>query len=279
MTVNKFRFTISDLDQQINIPVNIDFDLNGQEDLIKIFENDVIDKVINPIKNFETFKFTHNSIGDPPKSEINYIFNFFDYSQGITNTSFSDSDLWVNDYNSTTNPDFTGQSFTDKEIYYGANSFKKSFFKLDFYDSKNSSDQKNYFTIIIPTQQGGNVVRNIGTELVPNEVKIRIPNFKLDYVGDKEGFYIYFTEDLSLIPTNTFYMSVKFFNAKVGEFIRFLTSPQSIISTKFNFKKENYFYHKIQMDFQSLKYSIFNDQDQLIGSENNPINWYEYVNP
>ena len=97
--MNKYRFTISDLDQQINIPVKIDFDLNGQEDLIKIFENDVIDQVINPIKNFETLKFSHNSIGDPPKYEINYIFNFFNYSQNIANTFFGDTELWVNDYN------------------------------------------------------------------------------------------------------------------------------------------------------------------------------------
>jgi hypothetical protein len=74
-------------------------------------------------------------------------------------------------------------------------------------------------------------------------------------------------------------MSVKFFNAKIGEFVRFINKPQSSISTKFNFKKENNFYYKLIFDYQDKKYSIFNEDDQIIGTVENPINWYEYINP
>lgn len=275
--MNKFRFTIGDLDKQVNVPVKLDFDFAGQGDLIDIFENDIIEQVINPITNFETIKFSHSTIDTD--SSINYKFHFFDFSTPIQNTSFSDNNLWVTSYNSTTNPDFTGQTFTDKEIYYTSNSFRRSFFKLDFYDTKNSSDQKNYFTVILPTQQGKTVIRNIGTDLLPNNVDIKTPDFKLDYVGDKEGFFIYFTQDPKLINTDTFYMSVKFFNAKIGEFTRFINTPQSSISTKFNFKKEDIFYYKLIFDYEEQKYRILNNDDQIIGSEDYPINWYEYINP
>jgi hypothetical protein len=275
--VNKFRFSLSEVDKQINVPVKLDFDFTGQGDLISIFENDIIEQVINPIRNFETIKFAHKSVEND--SSINYKFYFFDYSTNIQNTTFSNENLWTNSYNSTSNPDFTGQTFTDKEIYYTANSFRRSFFKLDFYDSKNTSDQKNYFTVILPTQQGKTIERNIGTDLLPQNVQVKIPNMSLDYIGDKEGFFIYFTEDINTIDIDTFYMSVKFFNAKIGEFVRFINKPQSSISTKFNFKKENNFYYKLIFDYQDKKYSIFNEDDQIIGTVENPINWYEYINP
>ena len=42
----------------------------------------------------------------------------------------------------------------EAEIYYNANSFKRSFFKLDLYDTTDSETQQLYLTIIIPTQQG-----------------------------------------------------------------------------------------------------------------------------
>ena len=53
-----------------------------------------------------------------------------------------------------TNPNFTGTCFNEAEIYYNANSFKRSFFKLDLYDTIDSETQQIYLTIIIPTQQG-----------------------------------------------------------------------------------------------------------------------------
>ena len=49
--MNKFRFTVNNEDTYINLPMEIDFDNFGREDLIKQYENDVVEEVINPIDN------------------------------------------------------------------------------------------------------------------------------------------------------------------------------------------------------------------------------------
>ena len=278
--MNKYKIKISELDQRINIPVKIEYDLTGQEDLISQYEDSVTEQLINPIKKFETQRFSHGTVSEGvTETDINYNFYFFDYSTDVSQTSYSDSNLWVESYNFTTNPSFTGESFTDKEIYYNANSFKRSFFKLDFYDSKESFEQKIYFTVIIPTQQGDTVEKNIGTDLVPNNVGVRIPKFKLDFVGDKEGYFFYFTRDFDTNKIDTFYMSCKFFNAKIGQFQRFTNIPQSQMASKFNFRKEDVFYYKVFLNYQNYTYSIFNEFENKIGDNLNPINWYIYINP
>jgi hypothetical protein len=47
------------------------------------------------------------------------------------------------------------------DIYYYVKPFTKSFFKLDFYDSKDAITQTNYFTVILPVQQGNTNVTGI----------------------------------------------------------------------------------------------------------------------
>ena len=47
--------------------------------------------------------------------------------------------------------------------------------------------QINYLTAIIPTQQGF----KMPAILQRTPVEIKMPKFQLDYVGDKEGFFIY----------------------------------------------------------------------------------------
>jgi hypothetical protein len=79
----------------------------------------------------------------------------------MSSISSVNSSVWVNDYVFTENPNFISESFNDADIYYNANSFKRSFFKLDLYDTKDSETQQIYATIIIPTQQG--TTRNSST--------------------------------------------------------------------------------------------------------------------
>ena len=59
MIVNKFRFTVNENDTYINLPLEITFDNFGREDLIKQYENDVIEEIINPIEDFETTRYSH----------------------------------------------------------------------------------------------------------------------------------------------------------------------------------------------------------------------------
>jgi hypothetical protein len=195
-------------------------------------------------------------------------FYFFDYLTGVTASTSSN---WATDYENAT--------FTDSEIYYFANSFANSFFKLDFYDSNDEKNQTNYFTIIIPTQQGFSTTASISPYIPP--VKIKIPKFKLDFVGDKEGFFVYWLDIPQFSTINTFYMSIKFFDAKEGVFVRMMNVPQCSLPNKYQFESGKYFYHKVILNYETKTYEIYdgNNPNTRIGTTTNPMKWYEYVNP
>ena len=273
---NYFRFNVSGNDRYLNIPVEINFDNTGREDGIKDFERDVLKDLINGIDDFETTKFANAPYQTSPNdTDVNYQFNFFDTTNNINTAT---STAWSDTYNDV--------GFLDNEIYYFNNSFKNSFFKLDFYDTKTTENQRAFFTVILPTQQGLKTNGFIG----PTQVQINKPSFKLDYIGaDKEGFFIYWLKGTDYININEFYMTAKFFNGKTGQFIRLMNEPQSIFNgnDKFNFNKSQYFYYKLVLNYGSYEYEIFKELPQpnlpptllRVGDNANPIKWYEYVNP
>ena len=157
---------------------------------------------------------------------------------------------------------------------------------MDFYDSKDTITQTNYFTVILPVQQGFTV-----TEVVSSykpSVQIKIPSFKLDYIGDKEGFFLYWLRNKKFLDISKFYMSAKFYDAKNGFFTKMINMPQSsILGNKFVFDNTDYFYYRVQMDYDKQTYQVFsmNPSQQEYDSLNKragaiiPIKWYEYVNP
>jgi hypothetical protein len=93
---------------------------------VEEYEADVVKKAINGIDDFETTKFAHAPWDlNQDKTEIYYQFNFFDPTAPTDLiTTPPTATNWLDDYQYAT--------FTDSEIYYFANSFKGSFFKLDF---------------------------------------------------------------------------------------------------------------------------------------------------
>ena len=81
------------------------------------------------------------------------------------------------------------------------------------------------------------------------------------------------------IDISTFYMSAKFFNGKVGEFIPMINESQATLVSKFNFSNPaQYFYYRVELDYSTKTYQVFKDNIR-IGTGNNSIKWYEYVNP
>jgi hypothetical protein len=274
---NYFRKIQTVNEQYINIPVEIKFDMEGREDLINEWENDVIEEIINPINDFEITKFAHKEyyVNNVMRTDINYEFFFFDYLTQPLSATLSN---WASDYENA--------SFTDTEIYYFANSFKGSFFKLDFYDSNITESQTIYLSVIIPTQQGLKEPGTIGPPLNQTQVEVKKPKFLLDYSGaDKEGFFIYWLKDRSYVDITEFYVSAKFFNAKKGQFIRLINTPQSTFNglNKFNIDKSEYFYYKYQLNYQTNQYEVY-EYDNGVGNlqrigTTSPIKWYEYVNP
>jgi hypothetical protein len=156
---------------------------------------------------------------------------------------------------------------------------------LDFYDTPDEKQQTNYLTIILPTQQG----LTMQTQMQRTLVNIRKPQFVLDYVGDKEGFFIYWLKKRNFLDVSTFYMTAKFYNAKTGQFTKMMTGrgsnpidltngPQVYLGNKYAFDNTQYFYYTVKLDYEKQTYQVFNTYGQRLGT-NIPIKWYEYVNP
>jgi hypothetical protein len=270
MSVNKYKFRIPQLDQQINIPIEIKWDFTERDQAIDTYQEEVLEDLIGSPNDFELSRFAHNSYisanTNTLATKIFYEFNFFDTGQTINNSA-----AWINSYQYA--------DFSKLDIYSYIKPFTKSFFKLDFYDTKNEVSQQNYFTIILPVQQGFFETVSISTFL--SNVNIKKPRVGLDYIGDKEGFFIYWLRSRFYINLDKFYMSAKFFNARTGNFVRMMNRPQSTLSGNYyTFNSDDYFYYEVQLNYNTKTYEVISTTtNNRVGDEINPISWYEYVNP
>jgi hypothetical protein len=269
---NKYKFTIPiSTDKYLNIPVEIKWDFYGQDDSIEKFQYDLVDDIIGNPKDYETERFSHNSYGTNSQTKLQY--DFFFYNSISSNIPTSLTTDWVQSYNTAGIP--------DEDIYFKSRPFRKSFFKIDFYDSREPSTQKNYFTIILPTTNSEFTEEFIPSINLYNNIKINLPKFNLDFIGYSEGFFIYWLKDIELFNLTTFYMTAKFFDAKNGVFIKMMTVPQSTLpNNRFTFNSSDYFYYQVNLDYISKTYEIY-DVISLnrVGTSTSPINWFEYVNP
>jgi hypothetical protein len=76
-------------------------------------------------------------------------------------------------------------------------------------------------------------------------------------------------------------MTAKFFDARLGVFKQMTNTRQDLITpNKFNFNNSDYFYYRVDLDYDNKTYEVFSTStNQRVGSVNTPINFYEYVNP
>lgn len=268
-------------DKTLNIPIELKWDLNGIDDALDEFENKVVTDVIGRGYDFEVDRFGHApTTGITSNTELNYEFYF--YSGGPSNN--------INNWSI----NYLNQGFSTQEVFYYANNFANSFFKLDLYDTLDEKRQKNYLTIILPTQQGLKMSASMQNQLV----EIKKPKFVLDYIGDKEGFFIYWLKNRDFLDIDTFYMTAKFFNAQTGKFVKMMTgrlpcnqsnlpiplrdttnpSQGCFTGNVTNFDNAKHFYYTIKLDYNTRTYQVFNVNGQRLGTDI-PIKWFEYVNP
>ena len=274
MSVNKVTIVPDGLDKQINIPVRLTWDYLGLDMAVEEYETEVITEAIGVGRDFEISRFAHAPDVTTNNTEINYEFYF--YSGGST----YDINNWKIKY--------LGEGFTPQDLYYYTNNFSNSFFKLDFYDNTDEKKQTNYLTVIIPTQQG----LKMTTPMQRIIVDVRKPKFVLDYVGDKEGFFLYWLKKRNFLDIDTFYMSAKFYNAKTGQFTKLMTNNQTttppikigpqanfaLNSNQYLFDNNTLFYYTVNLDYKNQTYQVINSLGQRIGTTV-PIKWYEYLNP
>jgi hypothetical protein len=272
MNVNKIQL-LNDgfINKELVIPIELTWDYLGLDQSIDEYEQEIITEVIGVGRDFEVDRFSNEKFsGSSEETAIKYQFYF--YSGG----SMSDVNNW--------NMDYRGEGFNTQDIFYYKSNFSNSFFKLDLYDSADDKKQKNYITIIIPTQQG----LKMDAVMQRTSVSIKKPEFVLDFIGDIEGFFIYWLKKRTFLDINTFFMSAKFYNAETGRFTKMMnTSQGSISGNKYSFDNLTYFYYKVVLDYEKRTYQVFNINPNItLYSANGqragtpvPIKWFEYVNP
>lgn len=269
MSVSNYKLRQSvGTDMSLNVPINLSWDYLNVSDSIELYEQNVIGQVIGDGRNFEVDRFANapysGSTGTTEITSINYEFYFF--SGGNVNNQTN----WVNNY--------LAQGYLTQDIYYYNRNFANSFFKLDFYDNNDEKRQTNYFTVIIPTQQGLTTT----AQMQRTNVQIRKPSFSLDYVGDKEGFFIYWLKSREFLDITSFWMTAKFYNAEKGYFVKLMNKGQWLLAqagTPYMFDISKYFYLPVRLDYRNRTYRVLDTLFNEIGSPQNPIIWYEYVNP
>ena len=274
MNNNSYKFTLpKGNDKYINIPVEIKWDFLGQDDAIDQYQQDVVEDIVGFPGDFEILRFAHAPYSSDTKTDIKYDFHFFSVNGGVpTNPTLQVTSALASDWVTSYIP----EGFLTTEIYYYVKPFTKSFFKLDFYDSKDAITQTNYFTVILPVQQGFTVTAMTTSYQAP--VNIKIPSFQLDYVGDKEGFFLYWLRNTTFLNINTFYMTAKFFDARLGVFVKMTNTPQSDIPDNFRFNPEEYFYYEVRLNYTNKTYEVWDSSNNRAGTASS-IKWYEYINP
>lgn len=266
MSANKLTIERNQgVDMQVNIPIELSWDYDGIDDSIDLYEDEIITEVIGVGRDFEVSRFAnepYTSITSNNMTEVNYEFYFH------SGTSVSNASNWSNSY--------LTLGFNAEDVFFYRNNFSNSFFKLDFYDSPDEKQQVNYLTTIIPTQQG----LKMTVPMQRQTVDIKKPKFVLDYVGDVEGFFIYWLKKRTFLDISKFYMTAKFYNAEDGSFIRMMNQPQSSLpNAQYTFDTLTYFYYVLDLNYPKQTYTISTTSGLRVGQANNPIKWYQYVNP
>jgi len=104
MAANKYKILLpKNSDKEINIPIEMTWDLLDRSDSLVDFEKETISEVINQDKDFEVARFTHYHNPYSETTDINYEFNF------VPSGATSATTFWASSY--------IVQGFTADEIY------------------------------------------------------------------------------------------------------------------------------------------------------------------
>jgi len=263
MSVNKIKVNIKDLNgldpnSYIKIPLNLEFAHFDQYEVVsRDFISKEVDKLINPIIDYEKLRFIPiNNSGDDLEN-IKYELNF------------------LNDTN-TYNPNsyYSDLGFINSDLKFRKNNFTKSFLKLSFYDNDVATNQRLISFLSIFSRVSKRDIVNSGfginLPLPANAFKVNfILNNPVKYPdGFSEGYYIYhYKDEVNFGLPKVLYMKAEFNNAKNGETIPFMTGNvaqdisnlNSMLYTKYVLVRNNdgYYYNVDSTYSNNITYSSF----------------------
>lgn len=233
-------------------------DLGWEMGLNEFIEHKMKD-IINPIENYETIKYIHGlydlTIGGHPlkQRDIFYHFHFIDPDGGYTQ-----------DYN------VIGLTYMENSML--LRETKKSFFKLEFYKTKNNESPTKYNRILVSSKMIS-IPLGEKTFFDPINDTIHSPVFRGGSVKNTEIMNFYWFEDESNIISDeytgdTFWMYGKFYNSDNGDILGFSTIENETPT-------EDDLYYQLKL-YTNGTYEITNNGER-IGTKDNPIKFFEKV--
>lgn len=211
-TITTTGTTLNEASKSIVLPLNLNFTPVDYGDNVNNFVEAEVKKSVNPIFDAETIKYTfaESNVGN------NLTISFKFWNGQSLGSSYIDA------------------GFTDTEVRIRKNNFKKSFFRLYFYDS-NSGDTSN----LIFTED-----LDIGET---NQPTINLNS--LYWLRNDE----YFIKNNN---NRLIYMDARFFNAKTGKILKFINLPSSVnmpLSIQNYSDPNNRFYRTFVMEILNPK--------------------------
>jgi hypothetical protein len=257
MDVNKIKLKESDLNRDIIVPIDMTWDFMGRGDTVDTYLQTVIDEYTGVPQDYELARFSKSNQINGGTS-VTYNFNFWD----------TDTASYQNTY-------VVPGRFNAYQLYYETNPVKKSFFKMDLYDSPNPSNQRIMLSIILAYRQTKTTEVKTYND---KDYEVKKPSFLLDFIGEREGYFIYFFEDQNITSVTDFYMTAKFFSGLDGQYTKFTNEPQTSFGSNIYKVPNDSFYYKLTLDYTNKTYKIYNNYVNT-NTEINVLDWYEYVNP
>lgn len=241
-------------------------DLGWAESFIE-YEDDLKNKIINSIENYETIRYIHEPyngiISNPTTKQSDIWFYFY----------FIDNGDYVQNYEPTGLSNISNSNLTLQTT--------NSFFRLEFYKTLNEqpperANRKLVFAknIMIPSGEKFYLTLDDFNDY------IYVPVFYGSNYANKENMYLFWFEDNtpyvnSQYSGNTFWMTAKYFNSIDGSLYDFVNDCYSTVHT---IVETQDFYYKVIMNQNNYTYSIYQYNGIVgdrVGTFDNPIKFYE----
>ena len=257
-------------DYNIIINQNTDFQTNlGWEEGMNIFEEEVLETIINPADNYETVRYIHEP-----------------YSGLTSNSGETQCDIWFKFYFIDNNErydnglDYSLVGIAPKENALMNKQSTSSFFRLEFFKTPNDQPPTRLNRKFVFAR---NLSLPIGEKFYYTTLRqnIHVPIFMGSNYKNKENMYLFWFQDDSVLSDstlsgNTFYMTAKFYNGTDGSIIDFTNSRLTNITEVSEFSD---LYYKVVINKNNYTYKIYKydgEQNERIGHGlSNSINFYE----
>ena len=246
----------------INIPINMDYQLVDQDEIVQTkFVDYEIGNSVNGILDYDKVRFT----------PVITTSNSFAFVNDITYRLHFLND--TNQFNQFTY--FGDLGFDNFDIKFRKKAFTNSFLRLNFYDSDSTITQRllSYITLfpkINPTDYSLGAIPPWGTVTSANSLKVQftLGNSLIDRRLNGEGFFIYhFKDEVEIDLPKELYMRAEFNNAKDGKTTGLMSASSTTIPidnlilnnqttnnifTKYILKKEGgQYYYEIDINYST----------------------------